>query len=228
MRILLIEDDIDVAATVGEYLEGKGHDVQYAYDGRDGLHRADSAEWDAVVLDLGLPGMDGIEVCRRLREGPRGETPVLMLTARDALEDRLQGFRVGTDDYLIKPFAMAELEARLEALDRRARSEGTVRDLKIADLTLNVETRQVNRGGTTIALNRACTSILEVLMRSAPAVVPRESLAQTLWGDDDDDREVLRTHIYHLRRAVDRPFDSKLLHTVHGVGYRLADLREEA
>ncbi|MEM7164583.1 MAG: response regulator transcription factor [Planctomycetota bacterium] len=227
MRLLLIEDDFDLATTVGEYLSAKGHDVHYAYDGHQGLELGQRQAWDAIVLDLGLPGMDGLDVCRRLRTGTRSETPILMLTARDALEDRLAGFRVGTDDYLIKPFALSELEVRVLAIDRRARRSGETQ-LEVLDLVFDTKTMQVHRAGVSIAMNRTGMLILEVLMRASPAVVPREQLVRIIWNDEEDDRDVLRTHIYHLRRAIDRPFNVALLHTVHGVGYRIADVRKEA
>lgn len=227
MRVLVIEDHRDIAENIGDYLEPRGHVLDYAGDGITGLHLALTNDYDVVVLDLMLPGMDGVDVCRKLRREGRKDTPVLMLTARDQLENKVEGFGAGADDYLVKPFAMKELEARLEALHRRGKGRVAVpRVLKVADLEYFQETETVRRGGRKLDLNPSMRTLLGVLMNNTHRVVSRAELEDALWGDARPDGDVLRAHIYALRSAIDRPFDRKLLRTVHGVGYRLADLDE--
>ena len=164
MRILIIEDNRDIAANLGDYLTDRGHEVDYAFDGVTGLHLAIVNEFDAMVLDLALPGMDGLEVCRKLREEGRKETPVLMLTARDQLNDKLAGFESGADDYLVKPFELREVEARLEVLSRRGQRVAP-RELDVADLHFNLETLTVSRAGKKIDLNPIGLKLLEKLMK---------------------------------------------------------------
>jgi len=222
MRILVIEDNRDILANVLDYLQLKGFSTDCAQDGLSGLHLAASGHYDLVVLDIMLPGMDGIQVCRRLREDGGNEVPILMLTARDALEDRVEGLQSGADDYLIKPFALSELVARIEAILRRSQG-GRKRQLKVADLIYDLDTLRVSRSGQALRLNPLGLRLLEVLMRKSPAVVRREVLEEALWGDDCPDSDSLRSHIHLLRQALDKPFGTPLLHTMHGVGYRLAE-----
>lgn len=225
MKILIVEDNHDIAANVGDFLEARGVEVDFAYDGVSGLHLAVTGEPDLVVLDIGLPGMDGLAFCRRLRQDAGHSTPVLMLTARDTLSDKLAGFDAGTDDYLVKPFALQELWVRLQALARRAGGDASGQLLQVADLTLHVGTRTVQRQGSTLSLGKAPFNLLEALMRQSPNVVSRRALEAVLWGDDLPDGDLLRSHMYALRRAVDRDAEGPpLIHTVHGVGYRLAEL----
>jgi DNA-binding response OmpR family regulator len=226
MRVLIIEDHEDMAANIGDYLEAQGHTTDFALDGLVGLHLAVTNEYDVIVLDLGLPGMDGLTLCRKLREEARSDTPVLMLTARDSLPDKLEGFESGADDYLVKPFALQELDARLRALTTRGR-HSTPQLLRVADLELDPETFVVRRGGRRLELNRTCIRILEMLMSASPKVVRRAAIEHEIWGDDPPDSDALRSHIYSLRRTIDRPFDRPLLHTVHGVGFRLAAAEDE-
>ena len=223
MRILVIEDNPDIAANLGDYLEDRGHTVDFAGDGVTGLHRAVVDEFDAIVLDLNLPGMDGLEVCRKLRQDARKSTPVLMLTARDALEQKLAGFESGADDYLVKPFALQEVEARLAVLLRRGRA-ATPRVLNVADLEFNLDTLEVSRAGKQIALYPTALKILQALMEASPAVVTRQELETRVWGEELPDSDSLRVHIHGLRAAVDKPFDKPLIQTRHGIGYRLAEL----
>jgi DNA-binding response OmpR family regulator len=221
MHILVIEDNRDLAANIGEYLEARDHVVDYATDGLTGLHLVSTNTYDAIVLDLGLPGLDGLTLCKRLRQDARRTLPVLMLTARDTLRDKLAGFEAGADDYLLKPFALAELYVRLQALVRRA--AGGHELLQVADLSLDPRTLIVRRGDQRLALSPSELRLLERLMRASPAVVSRRDVERTLWGDDPPDSEAaLRGHIHALRQAVDKDFTTKLLHTIHGVGYRLA------
>lgn len=221
MRILVVEDNRDILANVLDYLQLKGFSVDCAQDGLSGLHLASTSHYDLIVLDIMLPGIDGYQVCRRLREDGRNEVPILMLTARDALDDRLQGLRMGADDYLVKPFALSELVARIEAILRRSQGMRT-RRLQVADLCYDLDTLHVSRAGRAIKLNPLGLKLLAVLMQKSPAVVKREVLEEALWGDDCPDSDSLRSHIHQLRQALDKPFDRPLLHTVHGVGYRLA------
>ena len=172
------------------------------------------------MLDLGLPGLDGLELCRRLRTG-LNPLPVLMLTARDTLDDKLAGFEVGADDYLVKPFALSELWSRIQAVLKRSQQQ-LVRRLTVADLTLDLNTLRVSRQGRDINLNPKCLKLLEVLMKHSPNLVSRATLASQLWADEPPDSDGLKSHIYLLRSAIDKPFASPLLHTVHGRGYRLA------
>jgi len=220
MRILIIEDNRDIAANLGDFLSDRGHEVDYAYDGVTGLHLAIVNEFDALVLDLALPGMDGLEVCRKLREEARKETPVLMLTARDQLDDKLAGFQSGADDYLVKPFELKEVDARLAVLARRGQRIRP-RELKVADLEYNLETLTVRRAGRRIDLNPIGLKLLEKLMTASPAVVTRRELEHHVWGEELPDSDSLRVHIHTLRTLIDKPFDAHLINTRHGIGYCL-------
>jgi DNA-binding response OmpR family regulator len=224
VRILLVEDSAAVRANLTEQLESAGHEVDVAVDGRSGLLLSLAGNHDVLVLDLGLPRMDGLEVCRRLRE-QRGSGPlVLMLTARDTLEDKLEGFAAGADDYLVKPFEGAELLVRLQALARRStRKDSEV--LVVEDLRYDLGALHVERAGRTIRLNRVGLRILGELMAAAPRVVTREQLEQVLWDGFSPESSVLRSHIYALRKAIDLDGLVPLVQTVRGIGYRLA--REE-
>lgn len=222
MRVLIIEDNRHLAGNLVDYLESRGHSVDTAMDGVTGLHLAITGDFDAIVLDLGLPGLDGIEVCRRLRAEGR-TTPVLMLTARGELEQRIEGLDLGADDYLVKPVALKELEARIRAQVRRARGGLEQGRLQVGDLSLDERTMQVSRAGRPITLPRLDFQLLRILMRESPAVVPRGRLEREAWGEEPPETDALRAHIHTLRRAIDHPGLKPLLHTVHGVGYRLAD-----
>ncbi|MDH1263347.1 response regulator transcription factor [Pseudomonas sp. GD03944] len=222
MRILVIEDNRDILANVLDYLQLKGFTVDCAQDGLSGLHLATTGHYDLIVLDIMLPGMDGYQVCQRLRDDGKSEVPILMLTARDALDDRLKGLRSGADDYLVKPFALAELVARIEAILRRSQGSRK-RQLMVADLVYDLDTLHVSRAGQALKLNPLGLKLLAVLMQKSPAVVRREVLEEALWGDDCPDSDSLRSHIHQLRQALDKPFATPLLHTLHGVGYRLAE-----
>ena len=217
--ILLVEDHPALAETVGDYLEAKGYTVDFAADGHFALQLATSEHFDAIVLDLMLPRLNGLEVCRRLRQEAQLTTPILILTARDQLDDKLKGFDVGADDYLVKPFDLPELVARIEALLRRGRGLASV--YRVGDLTMNLETMDVHRAGVEIKLSKTLFDILRILMRDAPKVVPRETIERELWGDDLPDSDTLRSHLYNLRRAIDRPFEQPVIETLAGRGYRI-------
>jgi len=219
MRVLVVEDNQDLAGNLLDFLTLKNCTVDWASSGRQALHLVEQTPFDVIVLDIMMPGMDGLEVCKQLRAAQQA-TPVLFLTARDTLQDKLDGFDAGGDDYLVKPFAMDELFVRLQALCKRTLKQANTR-LQVADLTMDLETREVTRGGQPLRLNRSCMKLLQCLMQHSPDVVTRDTLNYTLWGDDAPDRDVLRSHLYHLRTAIDKGFDTPLLHTIHGVGFRL-------
>ncbi len=221
MRLLLIEDNRDILANLTDYLTLRGYDVDCAQDGMTGMHLAATNPYDLILLDVMLPGIDGYTLCRRLRESERVSTPVIMLTARDALDDRLQGFRTGADDYLTKPFALSELAARIDAVLRRGRGHGR-RELVVADLHYDLDTLEVSRAGRAIHVGPIGLKLLAVLMQKSPAVVRREELEAALWADDPPDSDSLRSHVHNLRTLIDKPFPARLVHTVHGIGYRLA------
>jgi len=220
MRVLVVEDNHNLVANLFEYFDARGYTLDAAPDGPTGLHLAVTKEFDAIVLDWMLPRMDGREVLSRLREAGR-DTPVLMLTARDELPDKIAGFRAGADDYLTKPFHLPELEVRLEALVARARGRGRSKVLQVGDLRLDMSTLEASRAGRALHLYPACRKLLEVLMQASPAAVTRDRLEHALWGDDPPDGDMLRSHIYELRRSVDGPFDMKLIQTLPRVGYRI-------
>lgn len=220
LRILVVEDNADISENIGDYFEARGHILDFAMEGIGGLHLALTQDYDIIVLDIMLPGMDGLTFCRKLRAEGGNLIPVLMLTARDTLDDKLEGFDAGADDYLVKPFAMQELNARIEALVRRAERIPRIH-LQVADLELDIGIMKVKRAGHPISLNRACLKILTLLMQASPNVVARKDMEHALWGDMPPGSDALRSHIYALRRAIDKPFEEPLLETVHGVGYRL-------
>jgi len=219
--ILVIEDNPDLVANLYDFLEPRGYVVDAAYDARSGLRFARDNDYDAIILDLMLPDMDGLEVCNRLRDVGR-DVSVLMLTARDTLDDKLEGFASGTDDYLVKPFAMQELDVRMKALVRRVRGEQSRERLRVADLVFDPATLHVERSGKTLSLPPIPLKILALLIRQSPRVVPRREIERRIWGNTRPDSDALRTHMSVLRTAIDRPFDKHLLRTVHGIGYQLA------
>mgnify|MGYP000600712242 FL=1 len=220
MRILIVEDNRDIAANLGDFLSDRDHEVDYAYDGPTGLNLAKTHPFDALVLDLSLPGMDGLEVARQLRNEAKIDIPILMLTARDQLEDKLAGFDSGADDYLVKPFELKEVEARIEVLARRGQRIKP-ESLVVGDLEYNLETYRVTRAGQTIELNPIGLKLLEKLMSESPAVVSRRELEHHVWGEELPDSDSLRVHIHSLRTAIDKPFEHGMIQTRHGIGYSL-------
>nr|WP_064667438.1 response regulator transcription factor [Pseudoalteromonas prydzensis] len=222
MRALIVEDNRDICENIAAYLEQHSYILDFAYDGISAMHLALTTSFDVIVLDLMLPGMDGLSFCQKLRADAKLETPVLMLTARDTLDDKLKGFAAGADDYLVKPFALQELHARLQALYKRSHGK-TDNLLIVGELTLNKSTLQVHRAGRCVELNPTGMKLLQRLMEQAPSVVARDTLETLLWADERPDGDALRSHMYKLRQAIDRPFDSPLIHTVHRIGYRIAE-----
>ncbi len=218
MQVLVVEDERRMAQLLRQGLEEEGHSVVVAGNGKDGLAMAESHPFDAIVLDVMLPEMDGFTVARKLRAA-RNQTPILMLTARDTSHDLIEGLNIGADDYLVKPFSFDVLLARLRAVSRRGAIPQPV-PLQVQDLTLNPASREVIRHGRRISLTRTEYSLLELLMRRSGRVVPRESLIEAVWGFDSDVRSnTLDAFIRLLRDKVDSAAEAKLIHTVRGVGY---------
>jgi DNA-binding response OmpR family regulator len=222
MRVLIVEDNSEILATLYGFLEPKGYTLDSARNGYGGLALISENEYDAIVLDVMLPGISGIEVCQKLRYEFKLSTPILMLTARDSLADKASGFESGADDYLIKPFSVAELDMRLRAMIRRATgAHGIDRALRFGALSFDPELHEVSRDGVRIALTRIGYVMLRALMVAAPRVVTRETLEHVVWGENRPESDSLRTHIHFLRQAIDKPFEFPMLVTVPAVGYRL-------
>jgi len=216
-RILIIEDDEAIVRVLHRSLAYEGYNVDYAYDGEPGLVLARNAHPDLVILDWMLPGMDGLEVCQRLRAG--GNIPVLMLTAKDSLQDRVHGLDAGADDYMVKPFQLDELLARVRALLRRTQPD-RVPVFTFADLTLDTATRQALRKGRTISLTAKEYDLLELFLRHPRQVLTREKIFDRVWGYDfGGESNVLDVYIRYLRQKLEAKDENRLIHTVRGVGY---------
>jgi len=221
MRILVVEDDRTIAGFLVKGLQEAGYAVDHAADGDEGLTLALSEPYDAAILDLMLPGADGLTIIDRMR-GRRIQTPVLILSARRSVDDRVKGLQAGGDDYLTKPFAFAELLARVQALIRRATKTGEPASLVVGDLTLDLATRKVERAGRAIELRPREFALLEYLMRNAGRVVSKTMILAHVWDYHFDPRtNVVDVLVFRLREKLDRDFDAKMLHTVRGVGYVL-------
>lgn len=224
LQVLLIEDDLDLATTVIEYLDLEEIECDYAANGQVGLNLVLANRYQVILLDINLPRMNGLEVCEALRR--KGiDTPVLMLTARDTMEDKLAGFSAGTDDYLLKPFVMKELVARTRALSNRRSTQS--KRLVLADLELDLSRKSVKRAGKTLDLTPIGWAILETLMRESPNVVSRQEMEQAIWQGDPPDSNALKVHLYHLRQKVDKPFDYPLIQTVPNHGFVMRDTNEK-
>ena len=214
MRILVIEDDIDILNNISEYLQLNGYLVDSASDGLQAMNLVDQyrQHYDLLLIDLNLPRLDGLQLIKNIKK-IISTLPIIVITARDQLDDKLNGFAMGIDDYLIKPFALAELNARIQAVWSL---------LQVEDLILNRERRELSRAGQVLKLSPIALILLEILMLGSPNVVVRQKLEQQLWQDSPPDSDSLRTHIHHIRQVIDKPFAKPLLHTVHSVGYRLS------
>lgn len=222
MHVLLVEDERKIAAYIKRGLEEQGYAVDVAYTGTEAVDWIMVSAFDLIVLDLMLPGVDGLSVCRELRARDI-RTPVLMLTARDGIDDRVVGLDAGADDYLVKPFAIKELLARLRALARRSADQPASAVLQVADLTFDTRSFHVTRAGQVIELVAKEYAVLECLMRAPGQVLTREVIAEHVWSYDVYNRSnVVDVYIRNLRRKIDDPYDRKLIHTVRGLGYRLA------
>lgn len=220
--VLLVEDDKNMAVLVGEWLERHHYEIDFAEDGLDAVNLARENAYDVIVLDVAMPRLNGVEACRRLREdGANTETPILMVTARDTLQDKIDGLDAGADDYMTKPFFPAELEARITALIRRRRAEVAPAILEVGDLVLDPRSQTVTRAGEAIDLTPTGFRILQILMRESPRVVTRSQVEHELWGLETPDSDALRSHLYVLRKAIDRGRETRMLHTLPNVGYRV-------
>ncbi len=222
MKVLIVEDDSSIVANLYDYLEADGYEVDVASNGNAGLQMALAEPWDAILLDLSLPGMDGLTLCRTLRENAHRDTPVLMLTARDSLDDKLQGFVHGTDDYLVKPFSLKEVGARLGAMIKRYQGRVASMGFQFADVHLDPSTMTVERAGHPVKLPPKCFHLLRILMQQPRRTFSRVELESEIWGEKLPDSDTLRTHVYTLRRALCGSGEPDIVETLHGVGYRLA------
>ncbi|KEZ78006.1 response regulator transcription factor [Salinisphaera hydrothermalis] len=223
MRVLIVEDDPTLAANLGEYLEEQGDEPDYASDGRIGLQLCATESYDALILDLRLPRLDGISLCRRLRQEQGVNTPILMLTARDTVEDRIEGFEAGTDDYLVKPFSLRELYLRLSAIVRRHQPVGAG-PLTVGALSLDVDSHVVRYRDRPIELTPIGFAMLEMLMRASPGLVSRADFEAKIWnGEPPESDAALRGHVHRLRELLEAAAEQPVIHTVHGVGYRLLE-----
>lgn len=219
MRLLLVEDNLDLCASLADSLESQGILVDYAYDGKTAYQLAKENEYDIIVLDINLPQINGIELCKRMREQLALNTPIIMLTARIDIQDKLASFENGADDYLAKPFEMPELLARLQVLVKRNKPRG--QQLVIGDLSFDTKSLVVKRDKQVIDLNASCRKILLILMQQSPNVVSRSMLEHELWGDELPDNDILKIHIHNLRQKIDKPFKGDYIKTIRGSGYQL-------
>lgn len=222
MHILIVEDNRDIADNIADYLESEDHSFDFAMNGITAMHKVRTEEFDLIILDLMLPGMDGIEVCKTVRAECDRHIPVIMLTARDTLPDKLEGFDAGADDYLTKPFALEELGARITVLAKRDQKKQN-KVVHVGELELVPETRIVQRAGLRIKLNNTCFQILHILMLASPRIVSKDELELKIWQETPPGSDVIRSNIYTLRNKIDKPFNSPMLFTEHGVGYSIRE-----
>lgn len=224
IRVLVVDDNAELVDNIREYLQLQNYSVESAASGSAALEMVQTRPYDLMVLDVGLPGIDGLALCQMLR-AQKVTLPILMLTARDTIDDRVAGLASGADDYLIKPFALRELNACIGALLRR--TIGAQHVLRVGDLELDCASMRAARAGKPLKLNPTCLKLLRELMLKSPAVVPRERLLTVGWGGETPPSDSLRTNLYLLRREIDRPFDRPLIHTQQGFGWSIADLGED-
>lgn len=220
LHILLVEDQQNIARNIAEYMEQKGHVFDFAMEGSQGLELALSQYYDLVILDLNLPNMDGLQVCQKIRDKAERHVPIIMLTARDSVEDKVSGFNVGADDYLTKPFSLQELEVRCLALSRRHLLQ-TNNTLELGVLSIDRKRKTVTREGDLLDLSSMGFKILTILAEAYPQVVSRSELTHKLWGDEPTESDAIRSHIYQLRAILDKPFEFPILKTVFGIGFKL-------
>jgi len=232
VKVLLVEDSKAVAEVVFDYFEGAKfeeaefddaeYDLDYAPTGSLGFQLAQDNRYDCIILDIMLPGMDGISVCKELR-ALGNDTPIIMLTARDTNQDMLTGLKTGADDYIVKPFDLELLEARIQAVIRRTKGSGFKTTLTVGDLAMDLSSHQVTRSGQNIKLNPSNFKVLKLLMEKHPVVATREEIEHLLWPDEQPDQDILRKHIYQLRSKLDKPFKTERLKTVPKIGYKLEE-----
>nr|WP_067295204.1 response regulator transcription factor [Marinobacterium profundum] len=223
MKILIVEDNKDIVANLYDYFEPLGYSLDSAYSGPGGLSLAATGNYDVIILDVMLPGIDGVQVCFKLRQELKIKTPVLMLTARDSIEDKVLGLEQGADDYVIKPFSLIELDARLKALVRRASDSHIEDTLTLGSLVFNQKTLALSREGVPLVIKPIGYKILSLLMKESPAIVTRTQLEQAAWGNNPPDSDALRTHIHTLRQVLDKSFEKSMLKTIQGIGYRMVN-----
>ena len=220
MNLLLIEDHKDIAAVIFEYFEIKAYELDYANNGVQGYDLACQNHYDLIILDIMLPRMNGLSVCQKLRE--QGiTTPIIMLTARDTREDMLVGFDQGADDYLVKPFDLEILEARITALCRRQKGMIATKKLEFEELTLHINNHTVERNGCRFPLNPTLFNLLKILMLRAPEVVSKDEISALIWQENEPEKDILRSHVYQLRSLIDKPFNHAYIKTVPKLGYQL-------
>ena len=222
-KILVIEDNPDIVANIYAFFEPKGFELDNAHNGYSGMTLASNNRYDVILLDVMLPGMNGTQLCKKLREELHDKTPVLMLTARDTILDKVAGFDSGADDYLVKPFSLVELESRIKALIRRHQDSHCEQSLNVGGLCLNIEEHTVVREGKSLKLTPTGFKILQILMSASPRMVSKNELEEKVWADDIPSSDALRTHVHSVRAQVDKPFAKPMVMTVSGVGYQLID-----
>ena len=220
--ILMVEDHYELAATVCEFLEEHGFVIDHARNLDAARNFLKTQAYHLLLLDINLPDGSGYELCEWLRVDQGMNIPVLMLTARDTLDDKLKGFVAGTDDYLVKPFDFNELVMRIRALIKRSLGEVSKSKIQIHDLILDSSTQTIIRAGQHIELPRIQFKLLKILMRNSPRVITKQEIMIELWGDEEPESDALRSHIYNLRKMVDKPYTQKLIHTISGVGLKIA------
>ncbi len=220
LSILIVEDNSAIAQNIAVHLEPLGYTLDFATSGKQGLSLALAEYYDLLILDLNLPEMNGLDVCKAIRQRSERHIPVLMLTARDTLADKIVGFEHGADDYLTKPFALQELTMRCQALSRR-NLLNTQHIITLGELQLDRAKKSVSRQNQTITLQHIPYTILQHLAESYPRVVSKSELCQKIWGDEPTESDALRSHLYQLRQALDKPFATALVKTIHGVGFTL-------
>jgi len=219
MKVLLIEDNIDLQATLGDYLLLHEVDIDFASNAKLALTLIAQHSYDVIILDVMLPDGTGFDVCKKAREELACQTPILFLSARDTIEDKLEGFQTGADDYQTKPFELQELYVRLKALASRG-NRADIGIIQKYGVSLDANLKQVNRGGKAIKLNPTEYKILQLLMRKSPHVIKRTELEEAVWEGEMPDSDSLRSHIYRLRTKLDKPFAEKLIQNIHGVGFQ--------
>jgi len=220
--VLMVEDHYELASTLCEFLEEHDFVVDHARNLDAARHLLKQRPYHVLLLDINLPDGSGYELCEWLRNQQGMDIPVLMLTARDTLDDKLKGFKSGTDDYLVKPFDFNELVMRVQALIKRSLGEVSNSQIKIHDLVLDPARQHLSRSGQTIELPPIQFKLLKLLMRNSPKVMTKQEIMMELWGDEEPESDALRSHIYNLRKTVDKPFEQKLIHTVSGVGLKVS------
>lgn len=223
-KVLIIEDNPDIVANIYAFFEPKGFELDNAHNGLSGLALAASHYYDVILLDVMLPGMDGTKLCKTLREELHNKTPVLMLTARDTVLDKVAGFDSGADDYLVKPFSLIELEARIKALIRRHQDEHFGHSIEVGLLSLNPNEHNVKRDNQLIKLTPIGFKILQTLMTASPRVVSKTELEEKVWGQNIPSSDALRTHVHSVRLQVDKPFAQPMIMTIAGIGYQVIDV----